>query len=210
MRKRLVIAALAVARLVVIAGSALAAESQSAVIFDNTAKTGPKSNLPSYGPEAYSATQIGGKATFAGSKRKLSSAVVTLSSWACVDGRLGRPTASRPQVPEYSLPITLNVYDPTDRGVPWRLRRRRSTSPIARPPIRRSAKVADQVVLDDREGVLQRSGSGRHVHLQPDQTGFPQRRSCPGSPTVRAILGPTQLVTTRTATRLRPVASTTR
>ena len=81
----LVIAALVVVAVCAVAGSALAA-GQSAVIFDSTTNTGPKSNLPSYGPQAYSFAQIGGDATFAGSKRKLTSAVVTLSSWACVDG----------------------------------------------------------------------------------------------------------------------------
>jgi hypothetical protein len=80
------------------------------LIFDSTANTGPKSNLPSYGPEAYSAAQIGGEVTFAGSKRKLSNAVVTLSSWACVDGNWNSGCVT-PAGARYSLPITLNVYD---------------------------------------------------------------------------------------------------
>jgi hypothetical protein len=110
MRKRLIVAALAATALVVVTGSALAAASQSAVIFDSTANTGPKSNLPSYGPEAYSAAQIGGQATFAGSKRKLSNAVVTLSSWACVDGHWTSGDCVTPPGAKYSLPITLNIY----------------------------------------------------------------------------------------------------
>jgi hypothetical protein len=103
MRKRLIVAVLAATALVVVTGSALAAASQSAVIFDSTVKTGPKSNVPSYGPEAYSTAQVGGEATLAGSKRKLTSAIVTLSSWACVQGVTGAATpttpASRRRVP---------------------------------------------------------------------------------------------------------------
>jgi len=113
MRKRLIVAALAATALVVVTGSALAAASQSAVIFDSTVKTGPKSNVPSYGPEAYSTAQVGGKATFAGSKRKLSSAIVTLSSWACVDGHWNSACVT-PTGAKYSLPITLNIYNETD------------------------------------------------------------------------------------------------
>ena len=113
MRKRLIVAALAAATLVVVTGSALAAASQSAVIFDSTIKTGPKSNVPSYGPEAYSTAQVGGEATFAGSKRNLTSAVVTLSSWACVDGHWTSDTnpCVTPAGAKYSLPITLNIYN---------------------------------------------------------------------------------------------------
>ena len=44
-----------------------------------------------------------------GSKRKLTNAVVTLSSWACVDGH-GHGCVT-PAGAEYSLPITLNIYD---------------------------------------------------------------------------------------------------
>ena len=62
--KRLVIAALAVAAVCVVAGSALAANGKS-VIYDSTTPNGPPTNLPSYGPEAYSFTTIGDKITFA-------------------------------------------------------------------------------------------------------------------------------------------------
>jgi hypothetical protein len=108
---RLIVAAFAATALVVLAGSALAA-GQSAVIFDSTASTGPKSNLGSYGPEAYSFAQIGGDATFAGSKRKLSSATVTLSSWACVDGTWQNGCVT-PTGAKYSIPVTLNIYKTT-------------------------------------------------------------------------------------------------
>ena len=154
MRKRLIVAALAATALVVMMGSALAAAGQSAVIFDSAAKTGPKSNLPSYGPEAYSFAQIGGEATFAGSKRKLTNAIVTLSSWACVDGTW-RAVGVTPAGAKYSLPITLNIYDTTDPSAPDV-----QDADVRRvvPPVRQSGQVRgpDKVVLDDREDVLQR------------------------------------------------------
>ena len=114
--KRLVIAALALAAVFTVAGSALAASSQSATIFDSTVNVGPKSNLSSDGLEATSAAQIGGEVTLQGSsKRNLTSATVTLSSWACVDGHHGRhrhPCVT-PTGATYSLPITLNIYKTT-------------------------------------------------------------------------------------------------
>ena len=61
MRKRFTVVVLSAIALFVIAGSAAAAVSQSAVIFDSTSKTGPKANAPSYGLEASSAAQIGGR-----------------------------------------------------------------------------------------------------------------------------------------------------
>ncbi len=172
MRKRLIVAALAATALVVMTGSALAAAGQSAVIFDSTAKTGPKSNLPSYGPEAYSFAQIGGEATLAGSKRKLTNAVVTLSSWACVDGKWNSGCVT-PAGAKYSLPITLNIYDTAGALLTSQ------DADVRRlvPPVRQSGQVPspDEVVLDDREDVLQRSGAGRDVHLRrnhdPSQHG---------------------------------------
>ena len=49
--KRLVIAALAVATVCVVAGSALAAGNKSSVIFDSTNPNGPQTNMVSYGPD---------------------------------------------------------------------------------------------------------------------------------------------------------------
>jgi hypothetical protein len=112
--KRLVIAALALVAVLAVAGSALGASSQSATIYDSTVNTGPKSNLPSYGLESSAAAQIGSDVTLqSSSKRKLTSAVVTLSSWACVDGHWGNADnpCVTPAGAAYSLPITLNIYD---------------------------------------------------------------------------------------------------
>lgn len=84
------------------------------VIFDNTAAVLP-SNLPSYGPEAYSYNEWGGGVTFAGTARNLSTATVTMSSWACQTGSwtvpFGTPGAcvTTPGA-TYNVPITFNIY----------------------------------------------------------------------------------------------------
>jgi hypothetical protein len=115
--KRLVIAALALVAVLAVAGSALGASSQSATIYDSTVNVGPKSNLSSDGLEATSAAQIGGNVTLQSSKRNLTSATVTLSSWACVNGHWDGKGGScvTPAGATYSLPITLNIYN--DAGV---------------------------------------------------------------------------------------------
>jgi hypothetical protein len=115
--KRLVIAALALVAVLAVAGSALGASSQSATIYDSTVNVGPKSNLLSDGLEANQAAQIGSHVTLQNSsKRKLTSATVTLSSWACVNGHWGitdsqgQATCVTPAGATYSLPMTLNIY----------------------------------------------------------------------------------------------------
>jgi hypothetical protein len=111
--KRLVIAALALVAVLAVAGSALGASSQSATIYDSTVNVGPKSNLGSDGLEATSAAQIGSQVTLQSSKRNLTSATVTLSSWACVTGHWDGNGGScvTPTGATYSQPITLNIYD---------------------------------------------------------------------------------------------------
>jgi hypothetical protein len=116
--KRLVIAALALVSVFAVAGSALAASSQSATIYDSTVNTGPKSNLPSDGLEANSAAQIGSQVNLQSPKRHLTSATVTLSSWACKSGHWsGHDSAGNPAPcvtptgATYSLPIMLNIYN---------------------------------------------------------------------------------------------------
>ena len=112
--KRLVIAALALVAVFTVAGSALAASNQSATIYDSTVNVGPKSNLSSDGLEATAAAQIGGNVTLqSSSKRNLTSATVTLSSWACPTGHWDGNGGSciTPVGAKYSLPITLNIYN---------------------------------------------------------------------------------------------------
>ena len=90
------------------------AASQSAAIFDSTANTGPKSNLPSYGPEAYSAAQIGGQVTLPGFQAEAQQR----HRHAQQLGMRGQVTGTRhcvtPAGAKYSLPITLNIYNTTD------------------------------------------------------------------------------------------------
>jgi hypothetical protein len=111
--KRLVIAALVVVAVGAVAGSALAAKSTgSSTIYNSTNPNGPATNLPSYGPAAYSFKTIGDKITFAGTARSLSSVAVTLSSWACENGgSWGDGTCVTEPGATFSQPITLKIYD---------------------------------------------------------------------------------------------------
>jgi len=85
-------------------------ENGPTAIFDNTAPSLP-SNLPSYGPEAYSYNEWGGGVTFAGTARKLSAATVTMSSWACQTGSWDAGNCSTTPGATFSVPITFNVYN---------------------------------------------------------------------------------------------------
>jgi hypothetical protein len=116
MKRLLIFAALVVAALAVVTG-AVAAGSKTALIFDSADNNGPPSNLPSYGAEAYGFAQIGDEVTFAGTNRKLSNVVVTLSSWACVTGHWYSGDCVTPDNAKYALPLTLNIYDETNTGV---------------------------------------------------------------------------------------------
>ena len=111
--KRLLTAALAAVAVCVVAGSALAATGiKSSVIFDSTNPNGPKTNIDSYGPAAYSFTSIGDKVTFDGTARSLSNVTVTLSSWACQQGSWnGKDCLTQPGA-TFSQPITLKITNP--------------------------------------------------------------------------------------------------
>lgn len=80
-----------------------------AVVFDNTPAVVP-SNLPSYGPEAYSYNEWGAGATLAGTARNLRTATVTLSSWACQSGSWDKGDCVTTPGATYNVPITFNVY----------------------------------------------------------------------------------------------------
>ena len=69
------------------------------------------SNLPSYGPEAYSYNEWGGGVTFAGTARKLATATVTMSSWACESGSWSAGTCASTPGDTYSVPIAFTLYD---------------------------------------------------------------------------------------------------
>src|SRR5438067_3468686 len=109
--KRLTVAA-AFGLVALCAAAAIAAAGvKSSVIYDSTAKNGPPSNLVSAGPEAYAFASIGDTITFAGTARKLSNVVVTLSSWGCVSGAWYSGDCSTPTGATFSEPITLTVAD---------------------------------------------------------------------------------------------------
>jgi len=117
--KRLAIAALGVAAVFVVAGSALAAGgTRASVIFDSTSPNGPATNQPSYGPEAYAFESIGDEITFAGTARSLSSVTVTLSSWACQQGTWNGQDCFTPSGATFSHAITLTIWDANDPATP--------------------------------------------------------------------------------------------
>ena len=135
MRKRLIIAALAVA-LSVVAGSALAANGKS-VTFDSTNPNGPQTNLPSDGTEAYSFKTIGDKIDLApGTARSLNSVTVTLSSWACQQGSWnGKHCVTQPGA-TFAQQMTLKIYDAAELHTPIATSTKSSTFPIGRRPAR--------------------------------------------------------------------------
>jgi hypothetical protein len=116
MKRLAFLAALVVAAISVVAGSAMAAGGsvKASVVYNSTVPNGPKSNLPSVGAEAYAFNEFGNEVTLAGSARRLTSVAVTLSSWACVQGHWNTNDCSTPAGATFSQPITLNIYDPND------------------------------------------------------------------------------------------------
>jgi hypothetical protein len=107
--RRLVIAALALLAVCAVAGTALAGI-KSSTIYNSTAPNGGPTNLPSYGPEAYSFKTIGDQINFAGTARTLSSATVTMSSWACQTGSWNSNCITEAGA-TFSQEITLNIFD---------------------------------------------------------------------------------------------------
>ena len=79
------------------------------VIFDNHPGTLP-ANLASIGPEAYSYNEFGAQVGFDGTARKLSTATVTMSSWACQTGTWSTHDCVTTPGATYTAPITFNVY----------------------------------------------------------------------------------------------------
>jgi hypothetical protein len=116
--KRLgLIAALVVAAISLVGGSAMAAGGtavKASVVYNSTIPNGPRSNLPSEGPEAYAFNEFGNKIDLAGTARNLTSVTVTMSSWACVQGTWHTGNCSTPSGATFSQPITLNIYNPSD------------------------------------------------------------------------------------------------
>jgi hypothetical protein len=86
-----------------------------AVIY-NSVVTGV-GNLPSVGAEAYSFNEFGNSVTFGGKNRRLTKAVVSMSSWGCASGNWHDNNCVTPAGATFTEPITLNVYGPSSDGV---------------------------------------------------------------------------------------------
>jgi hypothetical protein len=106
--RRLTLAALVVAILGVLAGTALAAGGAS-TIYNSTEPNGPRTNQASYGPEAYAFKTLGDQVNFAGTARSLSSVTVTLSSWACQQGSWNGGDCLTATGATFSQEITLTI-----------------------------------------------------------------------------------------------------
>ena len=119
MKRFAFIAALVAAAISLVAGSAGAAGGtpvKASVVYNSTIPNGPRSNLPSVGPEAYAFNEFGNQITLAGTARSLKSVTVTLSSWACVSGSWNTSDCSTPSGATFSQPITLNIYNASTDG----------------------------------------------------------------------------------------------
>lgn len=120
MKRLLMFAALALAALTVVGSAAAGAGTpvKASVVYNSVIPNGPRSNLPSVGPEAYAFNEFGNAINLAGTARHLNSVTVTMSSWACVSGAWTTGDCSTPSGATFSQPITLNIYNPsTDNGV---------------------------------------------------------------------------------------------
>ena len=74
-------------------------------------------NLASVGGEAYAFNEFGNAVNFAGgSSRSLTKVVVTLSSWGCAGGGWSTSNCVTPEDAKFSMPITVNIYNPSTDG----------------------------------------------------------------------------------------------
>lgn len=88
--------------------------SGNSVVYSSLASNGPPSNLPSVGAEAYAYNEFGNLVAFADNSntpRRLTSVVVTLSSWGCVEGRWYMGNCYTPGGSKFDLPMTLTIYE---------------------------------------------------------------------------------------------------
>jgi len=110
----LFVAVIAVAGLIV---STASGTTTPTVVYDSTVSPLP-GNIPSEGPEAYSFREFGDEVTFAGTQRTLAGVSVTLSSWACQSGHWNTKDCSTIPGTKYSVPITLDIYEPASTAAP--------------------------------------------------------------------------------------------
>ena len=110
--KRLALAALVVAAVGVVAGSALGSNGNNPTVIYDSAPAGVRpGNIPSVGPEAYSFSSLGDEVTFAPGLRRLNSVVVTMSSWACQTGAWEKGNCDTKPNATFSQPITLAIWN---------------------------------------------------------------------------------------------------
>jgi hypothetical protein len=113
--KRL-LAAMTAALLMVALGSstAFAAPVKTSVIYNSLADLTPGNspgNSPSVAFEANQVNEYGNAVTFGGTKRNLSSVVVTMSSWGCTSGHWNSGDCVTTAGASFTEPITLNIYN---------------------------------------------------------------------------------------------------
>jgi hypothetical protein len=81
-----------------------------APVYDATSSPLP-GNLPSYGGEAYAFNELGDRVQLGSGARSLTTAVVTLSSWACESGSWTTNNCTTTPGDTFSEPITFNIYN---------------------------------------------------------------------------------------------------
>jgi hypothetical protein len=74
-------------------------------------------NLPSVGAEAYAYSEFGNSVTFGGTKRRVTKAVVSMSSWGCQTGDWHSNNCVTSAGSGFQEPITLNIYAASADGI---------------------------------------------------------------------------------------------
>jgi len=105
------IAALVVAGFMALTAGAASAE----VIYSNIPATLP-GNFASYGNEASSHAELGGRIEFAGSARRNPKVTIAMSSWACQSGHWYSNDCLTGAGATFTWPLTVNVYEVGTEG----------------------------------------------------------------------------------------------
>ena len=113
-----ILAAGALVAAVAVPVSAATAPVKASVIYSSLLGNPLPGNSPSVGAEAYAFNEFGNQVTFTGTKRTLTSVIVTMSSWGCVTGTWYAGNCMTPAGATFSEPITFNIYNEPDAGTP--------------------------------------------------------------------------------------------
>ncbi len=97
------------------AAMTLSASAATTTIYNATPSILP-SSLPSLGYEATDTAEFGDKISFAGTDRSVSSATVTMVSWACQTGQWQDGDCASTEGSYFTHPITLKVYNANPDG----------------------------------------------------------------------------------------------